>query len=120
MKKFLVKDLEVKLAEGGGSEFIQTAGELIAEDFVEFGSSGIIYDRQQTINSYSGSASKKIDIRDYTEKQLGGDAILVNYLAVISNEKGEEIKSLRTSVWKKMEGSWKIIFHQGTLKGGAK
>lgn len=114
MEKFLVKELEIKLAEGRGSEFIKTADEIIADEFIEFGSSGKIYDKLETLNSYSASLSIKTEIRNYTEKVLSCDVILVNYLAASLNVKGEETKSLRTSIWKKFEGSWRIVFHQGT------
>jgi hypothetical protein len=34
----------------------------------------------------------------------------------VSYENDPQVISLRTSIWKKVDGDWKLYFHQGTKK----
>nr|WP_242947776.1 hypothetical protein [Desulfosporosinus lacus] len=48
-------------------------------------------------------------------KVLAPDVVLATYRAVKSNESREEMRnSLRSSIWKFLDGRWQMVFHQGT------
>lgn len=84
----------------------------IHDDFVEYGRSGHIYDKIDVINSFKKIQSdKNIIIRNFQIGELCSDVVLVHY---ISFETNVCVSSLRTSIWKKVDGDWKIYFHQGT------
>jgi hypothetical protein len=85
---------------------------LLSADFTEYGRSGRIYDRDTTIRILMNAGCRDIKIRGFSVKCLSRDAAEVHYIA---SEKGEAtLKSLRTSIWIKEDGRWKLRFHQGT------
>jgi len=84
----------------------------LATNFVEYGSSGAIYDRDSIINALVGlSQDRDIEIMDFQLTVLSESILLANY---ISYHKGNGKYVLRTSVWKFENNNWKMYFHQGT------
>jgi hypothetical protein len=84
--------------------------ELLAEDFVEFGSSGVIYDRASVISSLAQENPVAWSIASFKARALAEGVALVTYVAT----KGEVDSSLRCSIWKLTDGRWRMAFHQGT------
>lgn len=84
--------------------------ELLHDDFVEFGSSGHVYGKQDLIDMITGESHAPVMIRDFDARQLAEDAALVTYRSV--GQSGQEAR--RSSVWVRDEGEWKMTFHQGT------
>jgi len=89
---------------------------LVADDFVEFGSSGNSYNKEQIINSLGAESDLQITATDFELKQLSSDVVLVTYQAIIADLKSEKGRcpSLRCSIWKFIDDRWQVIFHQGT------
>ena len=88
---------------------------LLSENFIEFGSSGKIYNKKQTIEALNQGSEDQIVINDFKTTLLTGEVVLVTYTAVRTYIAGDRnIKSLRSSIWKKLDGCWEIYFHQGT------
>ncbi len=88
---------------------------LIADDFLEYGSSGKIYNKKQVISSLVKEEAKNISISDFKIKFLSPEVALLTYKTVIKNNfNKEKSASLRSSIWKNTDESWRIIFHQGT------
>ena len=83
--------------------------ELIAEDFVEIGSTGQIYAKDDIL-SYHNDAPTPIKIKDFQAKDLTDDLYLTGYKTI-----EDPISSIRTSIWKQTKGKWQLIFHQSTL-----
>jgi len=84
----------------------------LAKGFVEYGSSGAVYDRESIINALvSLSKDRVIEIIDFVLSELTKEVLLAHY---ISYHKDEERYALRTSIWKFENSEWKIYFHQGT------
>ena len=54
-------------------------------------------------------------IIDFKIKELSDDCILAMYKVIKHNEPNENKKySLRSTIWKYIDGKWKMFFHQGT------
>ena len=96
----------------------QRINEILTNDFIEFCSSGSEYHYK------NGDIFQKEDdnntlcweILDFKIKELSNDCILATYKLIKHSELRENMKySLRSSIWKLFNGTWKIIFHQGTL-----
>ncbi|UCE25259.1 MAG: DUF4440 domain-containing protein [Candidatus Zixiibacteriota bacterium] len=88
---------------------------LLAEEFVEFGSSGRVYDRQSIIEALSIESPFTCSIDDFKVVSLGPQVALVTYRAVCHESDDEHpIHSLRSSIWKLVDGEWQMVFHQGT------
>lgn len=84
--------------------------ELIHDDFVEFGSTGRVYNKRMLLDMLKGERHAEVVIREFAVRQLSADTALVTYRSV--GEGGQEAR--RSSVWIRTDGSWKLAFHQGT------
>ena len=84
----------------------------LADDFVEFGRSGKVWTRRDVINGLSAiTEDKPYEISNFQADMLSETVVLARYIS-LNKESGE--KALRSSVWVKNNGGWKIRFHQGT------
>jgi hypothetical protein len=80
---------------------------LLADDFIEFGSSGRVFSKSAIIQSLSQEEGElSVSVEDFAASELAADVVLVTYLA--------NKQTLRSSIWKKIGGRWQMIFHQGT------
>lgn len=89
--------------------------ELLAEDFVEFGSSGRIWTREQIIDSLASESHSPLALEDFRCRAIAPRVALVTYRSVRTDaETGTRAASNRSSIWIENEGRWRIRFHQGT------
>ena len=92
--------------------------DLLADEFIEFGSSGRVFDKQQIIKSLQNEPMEALTQRSITEFKtliLATGVVLVTYRLVRHISGEEPVHSLRSSIWKLNNARWKMIFHQGTL-----
>jgi hypothetical protein len=93
----------------------QDLATLLADDFIEFGSSGQVFDKPQTIAVLQNESTDKLTLIDYQTKVLAANVVLTTYQAVRhSHETEQTTTSLRSSIWKFLSGRWQVVFHQGT------
>jgi hypothetical protein len=89
--------------------------ELLADDFIEFGSSGRIWTRDEILDLLAGEIPAPIHMTDFECTLLAGDVAMVTYRASRTDARtGIHISSLRSSIWTKKPGGWRLRFHQGT------
>jgi hypothetical protein len=79
---------------------------LIADDFVEFGKSGGIFYKADTLE---GLANETIDLQitvsDFSVRELSPEVVLVTYTAsMLDNDKITMVSTNRSSVWVLREG----------------
>ncbi|MEW6412518.1 MAG: DUF4440 domain-containing protein [Candidatus Zixiibacteriota bacterium] len=110
----LLYQLETRLFQPDVRHSREQLTELIAEEFVEFGSSGCIYDRDSIIASLAEESSMRISISDFKCVALSSEVALVTYRATITEGDQPTGDSLRSSIWKIVNGNWRMVFHQGT------
>lgn len=84
--------------------------ELIHDEFVEFGSAGGVYDKKILLEMLHDEQPSPVSIRDFAVRQLASDTALVTYRTV--GQSGKEAR--RSSVWIRQDGTWRMVFHQGT------
>lgn len=87
---------------------------LLSDDFIEFGSSGKIYDKKIVIERLLVENPIDIDATDFVATQLSMDVIQLRFKTQSRRKGGTVSSSLRSSIWKKVDSSWQMIFHQGT------
>jgi hypothetical protein len=88
---------------------------LLAEEFVEFGASGRVYDRLQVIESLQAETPTRRYLTDFRVRLLAPGVALATYRAERDGEHGKTVtRSLRSSVWKRVADRWLLVFHQGT------
>lgn len=84
--------------------------ELLHDDFLEFGSTGGVYDKKVLLDMLQDENPSPVSIRDFAVRQLASDTALVTYRTV--GQSGKEAR--RSSVWIRQDGAWRMVFHQGT------
>jgi hypothetical protein len=83
-------------------------GDLLRDDFIEFGSSGI---REGGVDRDAlGEEHARVVIRGFSVRELAEETALVTYRSV--GQSG--IEARRSSVWVRTDGDWQLVFHQGT------
>jgi aminoglycoside 6'-N-acetyltransferase len=103
----LIEVLEQSLLDSCVRQSTGQLNKLIADDFLEFGSSGKVYNKQECIKP--DETSRKFAVSEFKIKELSKDVTLATYK---TTEDG--IAALRSSIWKRYGDEWKMIFHQGT------
>jgi len=88
---------------------------LLADSFREFGSSGREYDKKEIIAALRVEPSCQLSLQDFRTVPLSQEVVLVTYRATRrSADSGNVSHSLRCSIWKRQNGIWQVVFHQGT------
>ena len=105
-----LRELELRIMRPAARSSRQDLEGLIAEDFVEFGSSGAIYDRAAIVSALVLEQAAAWSIADFKARLLAEEVALVTYVATMSGRGS----SLRCSIWKRTGGRWRMAFHQGT------
>lgn len=105
--------MEQKLLQPDIRKSVEDLTLMIADAFIELGSSGRTYDKQQMIDVLPTLPIIKMTIMDFEAKLLAKEVVLTIYrLAKHGNETIEY--SLRSSIWLLRDDKWQIVFHQGT------
>jgi hypothetical protein len=90
-------------------------GYTLADDFIEFGASGNVWDKAETIAGLIKEQPADRRILDFKARQFGDNVVHVTYRIVRRGPgEGEEVHTLRSSLWRELDGGWQMVFHQGT------
>jgi hypothetical protein len=84
--------------------------DLLADDFIEVGSSGRIYDKQTLIAMLAGEEPASVSVLEFSTRQLAPGVALVTYRTV--GQTGLTVR--RSSIWVRTKGRWRLVFHQAT------
>jgi hypothetical protein len=114
----LLRRLEEQLLRPEVRTSAEQVGRLLADDFIEFGSSGHAYDKPQIIEALRQEVPDptiRISLTEFVARRLAPEVILVTYRT--TQRGGPEVPErsrLRSSIWRMVEGRWQMAFHQGT------
>ncbi|PKL26699.1 MAG: DUF4440 domain-containing protein [Spirochaetae bacterium HGW-Spirochaetae-3] len=111
LKELILK--EERLLENSIRNDADKIAELIHADCVEFSASGKQnkYRPGESFGNIDGILY--IDSNSVRMVDLADDCRLLLYVGTKVTE-NTRLKSNRSSIWKKSDGDWKMIFHQGT------
>jgi hypothetical protein len=88
---------------------------LLADDFVEFGSSGNVWTRDQILDRLSNEEFDPPMMEDFECRAISAGVMLATYRAVRTDSKTDsQAVTLRSSLWTNKAGKWLLRFHQGT------
>jgi hypothetical protein len=113
--RYQFPQLEEKLLQPDVRHSVVELDKPLADDFMEFGSSGLVYTKYDILESLPKHDSPRFSLSDFQAKILAPDMVLVTYSAVKNDANGQKSSSLRSSIWKKNGERWQIVFHQGTI-----
>jgi hypothetical protein len=114
----LLRGLEESLLQPAVRASAQAVSRLLADEFVEFGASGRVYDKAQTVAALAeeqklGPVVPPI-ASGFRMSLLAEGVALVTYQTERRPADGPITRSRRSSIWKQKEGRWQMVFHQGT------
>jgi hypothetical protein len=111
----IVKKFELELLSAEVRKSPERLNQLLADDFFEFTQSGTATTKQDIIKVLPKLFEEKFIVRDYMEKYLADDLVLVHYIADREIlDSGEKRCTLCSSIWKNKNNNWQMIFFQGT------
>ncbi|GLB61814.1 MULTISPECIES: nuclear transport factor 2 family protein [Bacillaceae] len=84
---------------------------LLADNFFEFGSSGIVIYKKDCVGE-GGVGVRELSLHDFEIHPLSSEAVLTTYRVRDETRKQD---TLRSSIWKYIDGRWQMFFHQGTV-----
>jgi hypothetical protein len=112
-----LRELEERLLRPDVRRSRQGLDELLSDQFVEFASDGVAYDKGQVIDALTRETPCRRSLSDFQIVPLAENVILATYRAsrrdVASNA---IVDSLRSSIWMQRDGRWQLLFHQGTAR----
>jgi hypothetical protein len=86
----------------------------LADDFVEFGMSGRIYGKADILKTADQPYDGQLSLLEFFAKALAPSIALVTYRSICRDTNGCERHALRSSIWRRTETGWRLVFHQGT------
>lgn len=103
-------DLEVRLHLDETRRDAAQLAALLADDFVEFATSGGVWTKVQVIEALlrDGPFTAPV-VSEFTTRELAGELVLVTYRSTAHDH-----VTLRSSIWRSGPGGWRMTFHQGT------
>lgn len=87
---------------------------LLAEDFIEIGSSGRVYDKAAILDLAVHAFTGRMTLLAFSASALAPTIALTRYDTRLQRAGGNESHSRRSSVWRRSGNGWLIVFHQGT------
>ena len=85
--------------------------DLLAEDFLEFGSSGRVYTKAQVLEALRAETPVDFTVSDLKVQLLESDVGVVTYRALRHSH--PPVHTLRSSIWERREGRWQMTHHLG-------
>ena len=105
--------LEEELWREGTRFDIGRIEELLAPDFVEFGRSGRVYRRGDTLAVPRGPIDAVLPLPGFRVRSLSPEIAQVTYDSAVTYG-GVVQHARRSSVWSRAAAGWVLRFHQGT------
>ena len=111
-----LRALEVELHRPAARDDAARLDALLHPDFVEFGRSGRSYSKADIIDRLVASPAHATVVSDrFSLRLLAQDVGLLTYRSAhVADDGGLELHALRSSIWRREGGAWRMSFHQGT------
>jgi hypothetical protein len=110
-----LQSLEEQLLQPETRQASNNVAALLADDFIEIGSSGRIFNKKEVIKGLQNEGEVRWILSAFKARCLASGIVLVTYRAARQDDPAKSpIHSLRSSIWKSTEGRWQMVFHQGT------
>ncbi len=110
-----LRELEERLLQPDFRRSRSAVSALLADDFIEYGSSGRVFDKQQILDLLEGELPSRMTMTGFSARRLSPEIVLVTYRSIRPDGPPEPGATyLRSSLWVRRDGRWQIVFHQGT------
>ena len=111
-----VEALEISLLKPEVRKSRDSLERLLADDFLEIGSSGKEWRKAEIIRALLDATSYPIGFDSMVSRYVGENVVLVTYRSrrLQSPDRNDAIRS---SIWRRRNDEWELVFHQGTKAG---
>jgi len=111
-----LRALEVELHQPAARGNPARLAELIHADFLEFGRSGAVYDKPEILRLLlSATQHAEVFSDNFSVRRLSTEVALLTYRSAHAQSDGTRgLFTLRASIWQRVDGDWRMSFHQGT------
>ena len=110
----LLLGLEKELMDPIVRQDQERAQALLSADFEEFGASGRTWTRQEIVGLLASETDPPPAIDGFRCRVIAPDVALVTYRTIRTPRDGASVIANRSSIWRREEAGWRIVFHQGT------
>ncbi len=108
-----LRELEVQVMSGAGAGHADAIADFMSDDFVEIGSSGHKYSKNDVLEALPKLPRRKFSLEEFQVRELAPDLAMITYKASAVSKSGVAW-AYRTSLWTRRAGKWQIVFHQAT------
>ena len=112
--KETIYELETSLLTSEVRTSFEKLNQIIADDFIEYGSAGLIYDKKITLEKLPKTKPLNYRLYDFEIFIFSEQVVQTRFKTDRTNADGTQTISLRSSLWKNNNGTWQMFFHQGT------
>lgn len=113
-----IYELELSLLKSEVRSSREALNKLIADDFIEFGSSDNKYTKQNILERLPNTLEKiEYTVSDFTVDTPSDNIAIATFKTERTADGKDKVISLRSSHWRKSDGQWQIFFHQATPIG---
>src|SRR3954467_6812131 len=111
--------LEEQLLQPSTRRNPESVAALLADEFCELGSSGRVFNKEETLTALANEVPANWSILDFRLRTVAAELALVTYRAQRRDQSGTPTSSsLRSSLWTWRDNRWQMLFHQGTPTTG--
>lgn len=113
----LILELEQQLLTMAARRDVKLLQQILDEQFIEVTSVGDVYNKNDIILMLSKQNNYHYQLSQPVFQMLTKTTVLLVYQVTKHDlEKNIKIDSMRSSVWRKRDDQWQMVFHQGTLR----
>jgi hypothetical protein len=109
----LLRRLEESLWRADVRFDLRKMEDLLAQDFFEFGRSGRIHKREDTLKTSPQEIKAELPLPSFEARLIEKGVAQTTYISVVTYGDVVE-RGLRSSIWSHSTAGWKLRFHQGT------
>jgi hypothetical protein len=111
-----LRHLEELLLQPEVRASVERVSALLADDFVEIGSLGQVFDKKQIIDALQNETPTRRSLSQFASTMLADHIALVTYRVIRDSGAGKKpVQTLRSSIWRLSDGQWRMVFNQGTI-----
>ena len=109
-----LSQLEKQLLNSATERSADFVTSLLSPDFQEFGTSGLVYVRADIVDALADEPATTTSAEDLDLRVISSDAALLTYKSTKAVGGAASVRALRSSLWVRRDGEWRMLFHQGT------
>jgi len=106
-------ELELALQQPAVRASRERLDALLCDEFGEIAASGLLFGKEEVLRRLPQETGVVFEATDFDVRAIAPDVALVVYCAT-RRSGGTQAHSMRSSLWRREAGGWRMVFHQGS------